>query len=91
MCQQLVILEKWAVVDSLVSRSYQELRPGKHLTGTIFGHPNLPDKNFVFTSPIIEIDSDKRVVQTRNTIYQLGEASDEYKTWDRQQRGPAAA
>jgi hypothetical protein len=91
MCQPLVILENWAVVDSVVSRSYQELRPGKHLTGTTFGHANLPDRNFIFTSPITDVDSDKRVVQTRNTIYQLGEASDEYKTWDRERKGSAAA
>ncbi len=91
MRQPLVILEKWAVVDSLVSRGYQELGPGKHLTGTVFGHANLPDTNFVFTSPIIDVDSEQRVVLTRNTIYQLGEASDEYKTWDRQRRGAAAA
>ena len=91
MCQPLVIIENWAVVDSVGSRSYQELRPGKHLTGTVFGHANLPDTNFIFTSPIIDIDSDQRVVQTRNTIYQLGEASDEYKTWDRERKGAAAA
>jgi hypothetical protein len=54
------------------------------LTGTLFGHTNLPDTNFIFTSPIIDVDSDKGVVQTRNTIYQLGEASEEYKTWDRE-------
>jgi hypothetical protein len=91
MSQPLVILENWAVVDSVVSRSYQELRPGKHLTGTVFGHANRPQTNFIFTSPIIEIDSDQRVVQTRNTVYQLGEASEEYKTWYRQRRGAAAA
>jgi hypothetical protein len=79
-----VILENWAVVDSVVSRSYQELQPGKHLTGRVFGHTNLPDANFIFTSPIIDVDSDQGVVQTRNTIYQLGEASEEYKTWDRE-------
>ena len=29
----LVILENWAVVDRVISHSYQELQPGKHLTG----------------------------------------------------------
>jgi hypothetical protein len=91
MWQPLVVLDNWAVVDSVVSRSYQELLPGKHLTGTVFGHPNLPDTNFIFTSPIVDFDSDKGVVQTRNTVYQLGEASDEYKTWDRKRREAAAA
>jgi hypothetical protein len=84
MWEPLVILENWAVVDSVVSRSYQELRPRKHLTGRVFGHTKLPDANFIFTSPIIGVDSDKGVVQTRRTIYQLGEASEEYKTWDRE-------
>ena len=91
MSQPLVILENWAVVDSVVSRSYHELQPGKHLTGTVFGHANLPDKNFIFTSPILDVDSNKGVVQTRNTTYQLGEASDAYKTWDRERSGSAAA
>jgi hypothetical protein len=90
MSQPLVILENWAVVDSVVSHSYQELRLGKHLTGTILGPANLPDANFIFTSPIVGVDNDKGVVQTRNTIYQLGEASDEYKTWDRERKGGAA-
>jgi hypothetical protein len=62
-----------------------------HLTGTVYGHANPPDINFIFTSPIIDVDSDKRVVQTRNTVYQLGEASDEYKTWDSERKGAAAA
>jgi hypothetical protein len=91
MGQPLVILENWAVVDSVVSRSYQELRSGKHLTGTVFGHANLPDRNFIFTSPITDIDSDQSVVHTRNTVYQLGEASEEYKTWDRKRREASAA
>jgi hypothetical protein len=90
MWQPLVILENWAVVDSVVSHSYQELRPGKHLTGTVLAPANLPDANFIFTSPIVGVDSDKGVVHTRNTIYQLGEANHEYKTWDRERRGAAA-
>jgi hypothetical protein len=59
MWQPLVILENWAVVDSVVSRSYQELRRGKHLTGTVLGPANLPDTNFIFTSPIVGVDSEK--------------------------------
>jgi hypothetical protein len=91
MWQPLVILENWAVVDSVVSQSYQELLPGKHLTGTVLGPANLPNTNFIFTSPIVGVDGDKGVVQTRNTIYQLGEACHEYKTWDRERRGAAAS
>jgi hypothetical protein len=87
----LVILENWAVVDRVISHSYQELQPGKHLTGSVFGHANLPDRNFIFTSPIVSVDCDKGLVQTRNTTYLLGEASDEYKTWNREQKGAAAA
>lgn len=91
MWKSLVILENWAVVDSVLSRSYQDLELGKHLTGTVFGHANLPDANFIFTSSIVGIDSSKRVVETRNTMYQLGEASDDYKTWERARREVAAA
>jgi hypothetical protein len=90
MWQPLVILENWAVVDSVLSHSYQELRPGKHLTGTVLGLTNLPNTNFIFTSPIVGVDSDKGVVQTRNTVYQLGDASEEYKAWDHRRRGLAA-
>src|ERR1700688_2967191 len=72
MWQPLVTLENWAVVDSVVSDSYRELRPGKHLTGTVVGPANLPNTNFIFTSPVVSVDIDKGVVQTRNTIYQLG-------------------
>jgi hypothetical protein len=90
MWQPLVTLENWAVVDSVVSDSYRELRPGKHLTGTVVGPANLPNTNFIFTSPVVSVDIDKGVVQTRNTIYQLGEANHEYKTWDRERKGAAA-
>jgi hypothetical protein len=88
MQKPLVKLENWAVVRSL-TMSFQELKPGSLLVGKVFGHPKIKEASFIFTSPIVSIDTNKRVVETRNTAYCLGEASDEYRTWE-QTRGAAA-
>jgi hypothetical protein len=85
-----VTLENWAVVESALSRSYQELQPGKLLTGNVFGHAKLADKKFIYTSAIVSVDRSRGMVETRNTVYHLGEASDGYKVW-KYQRSAAAA
>jgi hypothetical protein len=90
MQKPLVTIENWAVVESVVSPDYEELRPGKHLMGKVFGHANLPDAKLIYTSRIQSIHSDRRLVETANTVYQLGEPCDEYKAWERE-RGSAAA
>jgi hypothetical protein len=46
---------------------------------------------FIFTSPIVGIDAQNQVAETRNTYYCLGEASREYKAWIRGQQSGAAA
>jgi hypothetical protein len=83
-------LENWAVVDSVASQSFQELQPGKHLTGYVSGHTNFQNAKFIYTSVIIEVDLNDGVVETRNTTYQLGRPSDEYRSWYQQRRAPAA-
>jgi hypothetical protein len=88
MQKPLVKLENWAVVRGL-TMSYQELKPGSLLVGKVFGHPKIQEASFIFTSPIVSIDTNKRVVETKNTAYCLGEASDEYRTWE-QTKGAAA-
>ena len=88
MQKPLVKLEHWAVVQSL-TMSYQELKPGSLLVGKVFGHPRIKESSFIFTSPIVSIDTMQRVVETQNTAYCLGEASHEYKTWE-QTKGAAA-
>jgi hypothetical protein len=87
MQKPLVKLENWAVVRGL-TMSYQKLKPGSLLVGKVFGHPRIKEASFIFTSPIVSIDTNKRVVETKNTAYCLGEASDEYRTWE--QTGAAA-
>jgi hypothetical protein len=86
-----VKLEDWAVVPGLSSGSYQALRPGNLLVGRAFGHQRIEKGKFIFTSPIVRVDTRQRVVETRNTLYSLGEASHEYKTWSRSQEPDAAA
>ena len=85
-----VKLEDWAVVPGVNSVSYQALRPGNLLVGRAFGHQRIEKGKFIFTSPILRVDTQQRIVETRNTLYSLGEASHEYKAWSREQ-GPDVA
>lgn len=86
-----VKLEDWAVVPSLNSGSYQALGPGNLLVGRAFGHQRIEKGKFIFTSPIVRVDTQQRIVETTNTVYSLGEASHEYKTWSRNHEPGAAA
>lgn len=85
-----VRLENWAVVPSAHCASYQELRAGNLLVGKVFGHPRISEGAFIFTSPIVSLNANKKVVETRNTAYCLGEASSEYQDWTRKQQTDAA-
>ena len=84
-----VKLEDWAVVPGPNSGSYQALRPGNFLVGRAFGHQRIEKGKFIFTSPIVRVDPQQRIVETKNTSYLLGEASREYKVWSSEQ-GAAA-
>jgi hypothetical protein len=86
-----VKLEDWAVVPGPNSGSYQALRPGNLLVGRAFGHQRIETGKFIFTSPIVRVDTQQRIVETKNTCYSLGEASQEYKAWSRQHGSGAAA
>jgi hypothetical protein len=86
-----VKLEDWAVVPEVNAGSYQALRPGNLLVGRAFGHQKIEKGKFIFTSPIVSVDAQQRIVETRNTLYSLGEASHEYKVWSRSQEPGAAA
>ena len=82
MPKPLVTIENWGVVRSVVSPSFEELHPGNHLMGHVLGHPNLHYSKLVYTSPILSVDfSQGTVIETLNTVYRLGEPSDEYKSW----------
>ncbi len=86
-----VKLEDWAVVPDRNAGSYQELRPGNVLVGRAFGHQRIQTGLLIFTSPIVRIDSENHVAETKNTSYCLGEASHEYKLWSSRQGNKTAA
>ena len=86
-----VKLEDWAVVPSATVGSYRELQPGNLLVGRAFGHQRIKRGMFIFTSPIVRIDANNKIVETKNTCYSLGEASLEYKAWSREHGAGAAA
>jgi hypothetical protein len=88
MRKPLVAIENWAVVDSVLSPGFQELRPGKHLMGNVLGHASLRNTKFIYTSRIVNVYPG--VVETLNTLYQLGEPSEEYKAWERERDRAAA-
>jgi hypothetical protein len=83
-------IDDWAVVPNPNTGSYQELRPGNLLVGRVFGHPRMAAGTFIFTSPVVSIDSAKRLVETKNTTYILGKVSSEYRAWGREHTGVAA-
>jgi hypothetical protein len=76
-----VKIDDWAVVPNPNTGSYQALRPGNLLVGRVFGHPRMSEGSFIFTSPVVSVDSDQRIVETRNTAYILGKVSSEYRAW----------
>jgi hypothetical protein len=83
-------LENWAVVESANSASYQVLRAGSLLAGKVFSHPRIGEGTFIFTSSVVRLDEKRNVVETKNTSYQLGQASREYTMWIEEQSGAAA-
>jgi hypothetical protein len=97
MSKPMVMIENWAVVRSGAYAAYEQLVPGNILTGKVFGHEKMPDGKAIFTSPIISVDSNQGIIETRNTLYQLGEASedyqnsDEYKSWNCERQARFAA
>lgn len=86
-----VTIENWGVVKNVISQGFEELHPGNRLTGYVLGHTNLPNTKRIFTSPILSIDLSQGVVETLNTMYQLGETSDEYKSWSTKRSAAIAA
>lgn len=87
MRKSLVAIENWAVVESVISPSYEELQPGKHLMGNVLGHASLQNTKLIYTSRILNVY--QGVVETLNTLYQLGEPSEEYKEWERRREANA--
>ena len=85
----LVKIENWAVVESLVPPIYEDLRPGRRLVGNAFGHAAASAGEFIYTSPILRVG--EGLIETRNTVYELGESSRAYKIWKRERNLANAA
>lgn len=85
-----VTIDSWAVVPDVSLGSFEELCPGNRLMGYVRGHANLPGSTLVFTSVIVSADLEKGLVETGNTMYKLGQASADYKSWLFKRRASAA-
>ena len=74
-------LENWSVI-SYSDNPFQdpEILP-QCLIGDIYGDPRFEDGMTVITSTLQILDVKARIAKTRNTEYQLGEPSDDYKQY----------
>jgi len=77
----LATIQCWAVVEGIVSQRFAALQVGYRLRGHVFGLEHVPYMKVAHTSPIVHVDFARGLVETRNTIYRLGEASEEYESW----------
>jgi hypothetical protein len=66
------------------------LEPGQRLVGDVFGHKSLSD-GFILTSVILSIDPVTGLVETANTVYQLGKVNQDYGRWASMQEKADAA
>jgi len=82
--KSLVRIENWAVVDGLIFQDFRELKPGQRLTGTILATTDLP-KGIIYTSVIQSVDLDNGLVETGNSVYQLGQVDEEWERWEAEQ------
>jgi hypothetical protein len=77
----LAMIQNWAVVDTVVSDSFAPLQAGNRLIGHVLGLAHLPYTKIACTSPIVSVDPARGLVETRNTIYRLGEMNEAYGSW----------
>jgi hypothetical protein len=77
----LVKLEGWAVVAGQNRGVYEALQPGNLLLGRAYGHNKIASGMFIFSSPIVHVDAERNIAETRNTSYQLGAANPDYEAW----------
>ncbi|MFZ0631676.1 MAG: hypothetical protein WA374_07160 [Acidobacteriaceae bacterium] len=90
MQKKIVRIENWSVVSSVIYDGYCGLEPGRRLTGDVLGHTHIRN-GLIFTSAILNVDRMRGLVETRNTIYELGEVSPDYKRWTEAQATGQAA
>lgn len=71
-----VQIEDWYLSDSVYGYSLDpfdfECKRQQFLHGFIYGHPRLGDGAHVHTSYIVKVETRKREVETRNSVYELG-------------------
>jgi hypothetical protein len=77
-------VENWSVVDNLIFHGFRKLEPGMRLTGYIKGHADIPN-GVIFTSVIQNVDQIKGLVETTNTVYELGQVNEVYEHWNSEQ------
>jgi hypothetical protein len=82
MSKPVVTIQDWAVVQSVISPSYEELLPGKHLMGKVYRTNESVEARLIYTSRILSVDRGEGVVETLNTRYRLGRACEEYRMWE---------
>lgn len=75
----MVKLENWSVTYSLEDCYVAPELRGGALLGTCYGHPKHKDGSVVKTSQIKKAMG--KIVQTRNTIYELGSPDPDYLEW----------
>lgn len=80
MQKKIVRIENWSVVSSVIFDGFYELEPGRRLTGDVLGHANLRN-GLIYTSAILNVDRRGGLVETRNTIYELGQVNPDYQHW----------
>lgn len=74
-------LEDWSVIFCSVNLYRAPEVCLDFLTGKIYGDPRFEDGMTVTTSTLQILDVKARIAKTRNTEYQLGEPSDGYKQY----------
>jgi hypothetical protein len=74
-------LEKWSLTQRMDDPfRAPELYP-VFAQGEIYNDIRFFDGTFITTSMIKEVDIDSKTLTTLNTVYELGEPSDEYKVF----------
>jgi hypothetical protein len=74
-------LEEWSIYSD-DSNPFQapELRPMR-MSGTVYDRDGFEDETRITTSSLQKIDLINNIVETRNTVYELGNPSAKYVKW----------
>ena len=81
----MVRIENWSLVPGSDDPYKAPEQVGMSLQGFVYGHPNRPtilEGEYVTTSRIVSANG--RIVQTRNTTYELGTVDPDYLAWHKE-------